>query len=154
MRVNICRQSHGTMYSLIRFLKRVASFSPSRPIIFSINRLSRVNNFIRIRHGTRKPHADRSEMKTVDEADYLGVGTVFPSPTKPELAARGLEVLKTVRRLTRRPLVAIGGIDASNAPSVMRTGVDGIAVASYLMEGEDVRERTFRLVELVKTYKS
>lgn len=96
---------------------------------------------------------NRAELKTVKDADYLGVGTVFPSSTKPELETRGVEVLKTVRRLTSRPLVAIGGIDASNVESVLRTGVDGVALSSYLMKGKDVERRALEFVQHVKKYK-
>lgn len=63
--------------------------------------------------------------------DYLGVGPVFATPTKP-LAAPALGLEPTARLLasTSLPCVAIGGIHAGNAAQVRATGVDGIAVVS------------------------
>ena len=84
-------------------------------------------------------------------ADYLGVGPVFPTPSK-EDAARpmGLEGLAEVRRLTGLPLVAIGGITEENAAAVLRAGADGIAVISAIYAAPDMTEAVRRLARLVE----
>jgi thiamine-phosphate pyrophosphorylase len=72
------------------------------------------------------------------DVDYLGVGPVFPTATKSDAApALGLAGLAEVRVLSRRPLVAIGGIGVANARQVLRAGADGIAVVSAICAAAD-----------------
>lgn len=75
------------------------------------------------------------EVRGVDPAlvDYLGIGPVWATATKKDAgAAVGLEGLASLSAASQLPVVAIGGIGASNAADVMRTGVDGIAVVSAI----------------------
>lgn len=75
------------------------------------------------------------EVRGADPAlvDYLGIGPVWATATKKDAgAAVGLDGLAALRAATTLPVVAIGGISASNAADVMRTGVDGIAVVSAI----------------------
>jgi len=70
--------------------------------------------------------------------DYLGVGPIFATPTKPDAApAWGLDQLAALRRQTPRVLIAIGGIHAGNARQVREAGADGIAVVSALCAAHD-----------------
>ena len=70
--------------------------------------------------------------------DYYGVSPVFATPTKQDTApALGLEGLRAIRAGTRRPLVAIGGIQVANAASVIAAGADGLAVVSALCAAAD-----------------
>lgn len=74
-----------------------------------------------------------AQMTAVDPAlvDYLGVGPIFATATKLDAApAMGLVGLAACRARSRLPIVAIGGIDATNAAAVMRAGADGVAVVS------------------------
>jgi thiamine-phosphate pyrophosphorylase len=66
-------------------------------------------------------------------ADYLAIGPVFStsSKEKPDPVV-GLEGVRRARQLTRKPLVAIGGITRANAASVMEAGADSVAVISDL----------------------
>ncbi len=76
-----------------------------------------------------------AEVRGADPAlvDYLGIGPVWATATKKDAgAAVGLEGLASLSAATPLPVVAIGGIGASNAADVMRTGVDGIAVVSAI----------------------
>jgi len=74
--------------------------------------------------------ADRST------ADYLAIGPVFPtsSKEKPDPVV-GLDGVRRARELTRKPLVAIGGITRANARSVLEAGADAVAVISDLIRG-------------------
>ena len=67
-------------------------------------------------------------------ADYLAIGPVFATSSKanPDPVV-GLDGLRRVRKLTRKPLVAIGGITRANARSVMDAGADSVAVISDLL---------------------
>lgn len=78
--------------------------------------------------------------------DYLGVGPVFDTATKP-LAPPGLGVQRTarVRAATALPCVAIGGIDAGNAAQVLATGVDGVAVVSAVCRAADPARAAYEL---------
>jgi len=70
--------------------------------------------------------------------DYLGVSPVFSTPSKADAApALGLDGLRTLRALTRLPLIAIGGIDLDNAAQVMSAGADGLAVVRALCAAPD-----------------
>lgn len=71
-------------------------------------------------------------------ADYAGVGSVYPTPTKPDAgAAIGVDGLVALKRSIDLPIVAIGGIDARNAAEVMASGVEGIAVVSAICGAAD-----------------
>jgi thiamine-phosphate pyrophosphorylase len=67
-------------------------------------------------------------------ADYLAIGPVFAttSKTNPDPVV-GLEGVRQARELTRKPLVAIGGITRANARSVIEAGADAVAVISGLL---------------------
>lgn len=73
-------------------------------------------------------------------ADYLGVGPVFAQATKPDAAPPlGLEGLARLARSAKRPVLAIGGIDAGNADAVLRAGAHGLAIVSAIMAAPDPR---------------
>ena len=71
-------------------------------------------------------------------ADYLGIGPVFTTATKPDAApALGLAATAEICRGTRIPSVAIGGINQHNAADVRATGVCGLAVVSAICAAPD-----------------
>ena len=63
------------------------------------------------------------------EADYLGVGPIWPTPSKDDADPPiGLDGLRRIAGAVSTPVVAIGGIDASNAADCIRAGAAGVAV--------------------------
>ncbi len=77
-------------------------------------------------------------------ADYLAIGPVFSTTRKEK---PGLEGTRKARSLTRKPLVAIGGITRSNCQSVIEAGVDAVAVISdLLLEPRKSAEAFFRVL--------
>lgn len=75
------------------------------------------------------------------DVDYLGAGPVFATATKPDAAPPlGLEALGHIARQSKLPVVAIGGIDPTNAAKVFATGVAGIAVVSAFSRAGDANE--------------
>ena len=76
------------------------------------------------------------QVKEVDQtsADYFAIGPVFSTSSKdrPDPVV-GLEGVRRARQLTRKPLVAIGGITRANAASVIEAGADSVAVISDLL---------------------
>lgn len=81
-------------------------------------------------------------------ADYLGV-TVWSTPTKPEAEPMGLDGLRAVVEVVSVPVVAIGGVDASNAREVLAAGASGVAVVSAVGAAPDPVAATRTLVEAV-----
>jgi thiamine-phosphate pyrophosphorylase len=80
------------------------------------------------------------------KVDYLGVGPVFATRTKPDAAPPlGLVGLAATRAATSLPIIAIGGVDHVNAADVLRAGADGIAVVSAICAASDPRVAASRL---------
>ena len=68
-------------------------------------------------------------LEEASRADYLGVGPVWPTPSKPDAdAPLGLKGLSEICAAVDKPVVAIGGIDAQNAGDCIRAGAAGVAV--------------------------
>jgi len=76
------------------------------------------------------------------DVDYLGIGPVYPTATKTDHKGFlwGTEGLRWARSHSRHRLIAIGGINETNAFEVAKTGVDGIAVVSAIVSAQDPRE--------------
>ena len=81
-------------------------------------------------------------------ADYLAIGPVFSTSSKEQAdPVVGLEGVRRARRLTQKPLVAIGGITRQNAASVIEAGADSVAVISDLLrEPRKSAEEFFRIL--------
>lgn len=73
-------------------------------------------------------------------ADYLGVGAVFPSPTKKNAIRITAEDLRKICQAVSIPAVAIGGIDLENMAALKGGGMDGIAVVSAVFGAADVKK--------------
>ncbi|MDG5469760.1 bifunctional hydroxymethylpyrimidine kinase/phosphomethylpyrimidine kinase [Deltaproteobacteria bacterium IMCC39524] len=73
----------------------------------------------------------KAEMAGVD---YIGIGSIFPTRTKDDAELVGLETLNKVRRAVKIPLVAIGGVNWTNASDALDAGADALAVISAVSE--------------------
>jgi thiamine-phosphate pyrophosphorylase len=84
-------------------------------------------------------------------ADYIAVGPIFPTATKenPDPVV-GLDFLRAARKITRKPLVAIGGITVKSASDVFRVGADSVAVISDLATAPDPAERARDYLAIAK----
>ncbi len=71
-----------------------------------------------------------------DPVEYLSLGPIFPTESKlrPD-ATVAIDGIKTLRPLTSKPLVAIGGVTIENAPGALEAGADSVAVISGLLSG-------------------
>ncbi|MDD6012019.1 MAG: thiamine phosphate synthase [Oscillospiraceae bacterium] len=83
-------------------------------------------------------------------ADYLGVGAVFPSPTKKNALRITTDQLKTICDSVSIPAAAIGGISLENISALSGGGMDGVAVVSAIFAAEDIRSAAAALKEKAK----
>ena len=96
-------------------------------------------------------HSLEQARQAEDEgADYVAVGSIFPTSTKPEFQLVGLDLLRAVRREVKAPLVAIGGITPDNAAVVIEGGADGVAVISAVCAAPDPAEATRLLLQRIQ----
>ncbi len=82
-----------------------------------------------------------------DGADYIGVGTIFPTGTKKDTAQVGIRELRAITGAVKIRVVAIGGIKEENVEMLEGTGIKGVAVVSAIMAREDIRKATVALKE-------
>jgi thiamine-phosphate diphosphorylase len=87
----------------------------------------------------------------IQGADYIGVGPVFKTSTKADAGpSLGLKALKKINKLSPLPVVAIGGINKTNAPKVIRSGVKNIAVVSAIINSPDPEKAAKNLLAIIK----
>jgi thiamine-phosphate pyrophosphorylase len=86
-----------------------------------------------------------------DGADYLGVGPVFEARgTKADAGdPKGPGMIAPIRAKCRLPIVAIGGIKAGNARSVLEAGADAVAVISDIVAADDIEQAARRMKRLL-----
>ena len=72
-------------------------------------------------------------------ADYVCVGPVFATPTKPDYSAVGLDLVRHAAAVADRPWFAIGGIDAANASEVAAAGAQRLVVVRAIQDASDPR---------------
>lgn len=80
-------------------------------------------------------------------ADYLGVGAVFPSPTKKDAVPVTMEMLQEICFSVKIPVYAIGGITKENVSQIRVANLGGVAVSSALFSAENVQAAARELCE-------
>ena len=83
-------------------------------------------------------------------ADYVAVGSMYPTATKPEFQLVGPALVRELRPRIRVPLVAIGGITPENAGDVIAAGADAVAVISAVCGAPDPAAAARRFVEVIR----
>jgi thiamine-phosphate pyrophosphorylase len=87
--------------------------------------------------------------------DYLGVSPIYPTPTKTDTEQHwGLKGLRELRGASRHTLIAIGGIKAENAGSIIEAGADGVAVVSAICASPNPEEAARQILHSVERAKS
>jgi len=95
--------------------------------------------------GVSTHNLEQAQQAVRDGADYVGVGPVFRSQTKPRDFLSGLEYARQAAEVIRIPTVAIAGITHENVDQVLQTGMKRIAVTAAVTGNEDVRSAARRL---------
>ena len=83
-------------------------------------------------------------------ADYIAVGSVFPTATKKDATVIGLEHLRQIKQAITIPLIAIGGINKDNITEVMTAGANSAAVISAVLIQENIEAATRQLVTKIE----
>lgn len=87
-------------------------------------------------------------------ADFLVVGTIFPSATHPEGSVQGTELLRAVRNRVSVPFLAIGGVTDRNVGQIMEAGASGAAVITAISEADSPRMAARSLVDgITRSYR-
>lgn len=82
-------------------------------------------------------------------ADYLGVSPIFQTATKPDAGKpAGISLIEEIRAQVDIPLIAIGGINHSNASEVVRAGADGLCAISCVVAKENVKDEILKFQEI------
>ena len=85
-----------------------------------------------------------------DGADYLGVGAVFSTGTKPDADDVSFDTLKAICAAVSIPVVAIGGITLGNIAALAGSGIDGVAVVSAIFAAPDIEKASRALRDAVR----
>lgn len=85
-------------------------------------------------------------------ADYIGVGAVFPSPTKTDAVRITFSQLNDICNSVTIPAVAIGGISLENIHELTGCSIKGVAVVSAVFGSEDIQSATVKLRKEVEKY--
>ncbi len=100
--------------------------------------------------GVSVDDAEQAVRAVEDGADYVAVGSVFTTSTKPDARqALGLGAVFEVRQAVDVPVVAIGGINRGNIQDVIRAGADAAAVVSAVVASDDVISAAHELRDLI-----
>lgn len=90
--------------------------------------------------GATAKTVERAKAAQNEGADYLGVGAIFPSPTKKGAIRISAKELKEICSLVTIPVVAIGGIDKDNICKIEGSGAAGVAIVSSLFAAPDIKK--------------
>jgi thiamine-phosphate pyrophosphorylase len=95
------------------------------------------------------------EAAAAQGADYIGLGPIYPTPSKDDAAEPiGLQGLNRTRSSVSVPIVAIGGITADNVEEIITAGADGVALISAVASAQDMVHAAQTLTHLIERAKS
>jgi thiamine-phosphate pyrophosphorylase len=79
-------------------------------------------------------------------ADYIAVGSIYPTSSKETARVVGLKRLRQIRQAVSLPLIAIGGITEDNMAEVSAAGADSVAVIGAILQAKDIEEATRQII--------
>ena len=100
--------------------------------------------------GVSTHSAEQARAAQAARADYVAVGSIFPTATKAGFELAGPGLLRELRPEMRVPLIAIGGITAANVGEAIRAGADGVAVISAVCGAPDPEAASRRLLDAIR----
>ena len=99
----------------------------------------------------RSTHSLEQALEARDHgADYIAVGSIFATATKPDFRLVGPALLERIRPATSLPLIGIGGVTHDNVAEVIRAGADGVAVISAVCSAADPTAATRLFLDTIR----
>jgi len=98
--------------------------------------------------------ADVSQAVAAEKAgaDYIAAGAIYPTQSRVDTEALGVDVLKAIKKETSLPLVAIGGITKNNVEEVLSAGANSIAVISAIIQADSTKEATKQIIDKIGVF--
>lgn len=90
--------------------------------------------------GATAKNSNQANLAQEEGASYLGVGALFPSPTKPDAISVDLRTLTEIKKSVSIPVYGIGGITQSNLTSELLDQLDGICFVSAVLNSKDIQK--------------
>jgi thiamine-phosphate pyrophosphorylase len=87
-----------------------------------------------------------------ESADYIGVGPIYATPTKPDYVPVGPALIGQVRAAVRVPQFCIGGINETTLPEVLAAGARRVVIVSALLKSDDIPAYCKRVREHLEPY--
>lgn len=100
--------------------------------------------------GVSAHNVEEAKKAEIGGADYLGVGAIYETTTKPDATYVPVEELKRICNSVKIPVVAIGGLDKNTIPKLSGTGVDGVAMVSPIFTADNIEQECRKLLRLSK----
>lgn len=89
------------------------------------------------------------------DLDYLSVSPVFVTDTKPELTNQlGVDGVREIVAFSKYPVVAIGSINAKNAPDIIQAGAAGVAVVSAIVSADDPQKAAYEIRQKIDRFRN
>ena len=85
-----------------------------------------------------------------EDIDYIGIGSIFGSETKPDIPKTGTEFIEQTRKITQHPIVAIGGITDINAADAISAGAQAVAVCQNIISAENPGKAAEKIKTLIQ----
>jgi len=82
-------------------------------------------------------------------ADYIGVGPIYATPTKPDYVPVGPSLIGQVRAAVRVPQFCIGGINEQTLPEVLAAGAQRVVIVSALLQSTDIPAYCRRVIKML-----
>ncbi len=99
--------------------------------------------------GVTAPSVKLAQTAQADGADYIGVGAMFASSTKPNVKVNTIDNLLAIRKAVDIPIAAIGGIRRSNVLALKGTGINAAAVISDIISDKNPEQAAKQMCELL-----
>jgi thiamine-phosphate pyrophosphorylase len=93
---------------------------------------------------------DQARAAQAAGADYVAVGSLFPTLTKPDFQLVGPALVRELRAEIRVPLIGIGGVTPANVAEAVRAGADGVAVISAVCGADDPEAATRAFLDAIR----
>jgi thiamine-phosphate pyrophosphorylase len=100
--------------------------------------------------GVSTHSVEQARRAQADGADYVAVGAMFPTQSKPDFELVGPALVRAVRPEVRVPLVGIGGITTANVGQVIEAGADGVAVISAVCAAADPAAASAHFLDAIR----